>query len=154
MPFLGPNISAHRFFPDMRFVAVNSKYSLVSHTFELGIFNDADKRESKMYHSGLVGCLPAPNIFHLANEFAKGKMFWNLGILGENFLRSFKRLNGAILRTGIFWRSPGWFPPWICLQNNTTVPLFWILVYWTFFYPDVLLWTCFRVPVPLQFWVV
>ena len=28
-------------------------------------------------HSGPVGCLPAPNIFHLANEFAKGKMFWN-----------------------------------------------------------------------------
>ena len=28
-------------------------------------------------HSGLVGYLPAPNIFHLANEFAKGKMFWN-----------------------------------------------------------------------------
>ena len=29
-------------------------------------------------HLGPVGCLPAPNIFHLANEFAKGKMFWNL----------------------------------------------------------------------------
>ena len=28
-------------------------------------------------HSGPVGCLPAPNIFRLANEFAKGKMFWN-----------------------------------------------------------------------------
>ena len=27
--------------------------------------------------SGPVGCLPAPNIFYLANEFAKGKMFWN-----------------------------------------------------------------------------
>ena len=29
-------------------------------------------------HSGPVGCLPAPNIFHLANEFAKGKMFCNM----------------------------------------------------------------------------
>ena len=28
-------------------------------------------------HLGPVGCLPAPNIFHLANELAKGKMFWN-----------------------------------------------------------------------------
>ena len=29
-------------------------------------------------HSGPVGCLPALNIFPLANEtFAKGKMFWN-----------------------------------------------------------------------------
>ena len=28
-------------------------------------------------HSGPVGSLSAPNIFHLANEFAKGKMFWN-----------------------------------------------------------------------------
>ena len=32
-------------------------------------------------HSGPVGCHPAPNILHLANEFAKGKMFWN----GEKF---------------------------------------------------------------------
>ena len=32
-------------------------------------------------HSGPVGCLPAPNIFHLANEFAKGKMFWNIFVL-------------------------------------------------------------------------
>ena len=28
-------------------------------------------------HAVPVGCLPAPNIFHLANEFVKGKMFWN-----------------------------------------------------------------------------
>ena len=28
-------------------------------------------------HLGPVGCLPAPNIFPSANEFAKGKMFWN-----------------------------------------------------------------------------
>ena len=28
-------------------------------------------------HAGPVGCLPTPNIFPLANEFAKGKMFWN-----------------------------------------------------------------------------
>ena len=28
-------------------------------------------------HLGPIGCLPAPNIFHLANEFAEGKMFWN-----------------------------------------------------------------------------
>ena len=27
-------------------------------------------------HSGLVGCQPASNIFPLANEFAKGKMFF------------------------------------------------------------------------------
>ena len=32
---LGPNISAHRFFPDMRLVALNSKYSLISNIFEL-----------------------------------------------------------------------------------------------------------------------
>ena len=31
-------------------------------------------------HSGIVGCQPAPIIFPLANEFAKGKMFWNLVI--------------------------------------------------------------------------
>ena len=36
------------------------------------------KKCSYSRHSGPVGCLPAPNIFHLANEFAKGKMFWNL----------------------------------------------------------------------------
>ena len=47
-PTLGPNISAQRFFPGMRFVALNSKYSLVSHIFELGIFDDALKRESKL----------------------------------------------------------------------------------------------------------
>ena len=29
-------------------------------------------------HSGSVGFLPAPTIFHLANEFAKGKMFCNM----------------------------------------------------------------------------
>ena len=43
MPTLGPNISAHRFFPDMRFVAVNSKYSLISHIIEFGIFIEAHK---------------------------------------------------------------------------------------------------------------
>ena len=30
---------------------------------------------------GSVGCLPTSNIFHLANEFAKGKMFWNQEII-------------------------------------------------------------------------
>ena len=44
---LGPNISAHRFFPDIRFEAVNSKYSLVSHIFEWGIFNDALRHHKK-----------------------------------------------------------------------------------------------------------
>ena len=38
---LGPNILAQRFFPDMRFVAVNLKYSLVSHIFKMRIFNDS-----------------------------------------------------------------------------------------------------------------
>ena len=42
--YLGPHI-----FRDMRFVAVNSKYGLVSHIFELGIFNEGFKREPKMY---------------------------------------------------------------------------------------------------------
>ena len=28
-------------------------------------------------HSGPVGCQPAPNIFSLAKEFPRGKMFWN-----------------------------------------------------------------------------
>ena len=42
--------------------------------------NDALKRDQKcpyFPHLGPVGFLPAPNIFHLANEFAKGKMYWN-----------------------------------------------------------------------------
>ena len=38
---------------------------------------DVNKNCPHFPHSGSVGCLPAPNIFHLANEFAKGKMFWN-----------------------------------------------------------------------------
>ena len=33
---LGANISAYRLFPDIPLVAVNSKYSLVSHILELG----------------------------------------------------------------------------------------------------------------------
>ena len=57
MPTLGPNISAHRVFPDMRFVAVNSKYSLVSHIFELGIFNDAPKPLSKVPENSPFGSL-------------------------------------------------------------------------------------------------
>ena len=28
-------------------------------------------------HSGSVGCQPPASIFSLANEYAKGKMFWN-----------------------------------------------------------------------------
>ena len=63
---MGPNISVHRFFPDMRFVPVNPKYSEVS-------------QRSYSPRLGPVGCLPAPSIFHLANEFGKGKMFWNAG---------------------------------------------------------------------------
>ena len=38
-------------------------------------------------HSGPVGCLPTPNIFTLANEFAKGKMFWNLALPNQLQLR-------------------------------------------------------------------
>ena len=55
---LGLNNSAHRFFLDMRFVAVDSKYSLVLHIFELGIFNDAPKHHQKCINSqsGPVGC--------------------------------------------------------------------------------------------------
>ena len=43
---------------------------------------DSSPGQSCLYfpHSGPVGCLPAPKIFHLANEFAKGKMFWNSNI--------------------------------------------------------------------------
>ena len=45
------------------------------------MFNDACKPLKKCTyspHSGLVGCLPVPNIYHLANEFTKGKMFWTI----------------------------------------------------------------------------
>ena len=45
---LGPNISAPRFFPDMQFVAVNSKYSLISHMFDLTIFNDREQTPTKV----------------------------------------------------------------------------------------------------------
>ena len=64
---------------DMRFVAVISKYSLVSHA-SLGFLmtrTDPTQKCTFSPHSGPVGCLPAPNSFHLANEFAKGKMFCN-----------------------------------------------------------------------------
>ena len=37
LPTLGPNISAHRFFPDMRFALLNSKYIIVSHVSEFRI---------------------------------------------------------------------------------------------------------------------
>ena len=53
----GSNISAQRFLPDMRFVAVNSKYSLVSYIFELGIFNDRHKPESKLPENSSFGSL-------------------------------------------------------------------------------------------------
>ena len=80
LPILDQNISAHRFLPDLQSVAVNSKYSLISHIFELGIFKHVQKRDPKIYfpHSGPIGCQPATNIFSLENEFAKGKIFWNL----------------------------------------------------------------------------
>ena len=43
-------------------------------------------------HSAPVGWLPAPNIFPLAKEnFAKGKMFWNLNIF--NFSNNFQNFN-------------------------------------------------------------
>ena len=41
--------------------------------------------------SGPVGCLPAPNIFpfsKLANEFAKGKMFLNVGVVKQETVHS------------------------------------------------------------------
>ena len=37
------------FFPPIRFAAVNSKYSLVSHIFELGVVNERPKRDLQMY---------------------------------------------------------------------------------------------------------
>ena len=39
---------------------------------------DWNKKCPYSTHSGPVGCLPAPNIFRLGNQFAKGKMFWNV----------------------------------------------------------------------------
>ena len=87
MPTLGPNISAHRFLPDIKLEALNSKYSLALHIFEWGIFNDALKLQQKCPNStqsGQGGCQPASNIFPLANKFAEGKMFWNLGQKGIN----------------------------------------------------------------------
>ena len=39
--------------------------------------SDVNKNCPYFPHSGPVGWLPAPNNFHFANEFAKGKMFWN-----------------------------------------------------------------------------
>ena len=46
-------------------------------------------------HSGLVVCLPAPNIFHLANEFDKRKMFWSA------YYKQLKEVQG----------------PWVSLKN-------------------------------------
>ena len=60
LSILCSNISAHRFFPDMRFVAVNSKYSLVSYIFELGIFNDAPRHHSQMYLFSSLGSRRVP----------------------------------------------------------------------------------------------
>ena len=40
---LGPNILVLRFFPDLQYAAFKSKYSLVLHIFELGIFDDGVK---------------------------------------------------------------------------------------------------------------
>ena len=71
----------------MRFVAVNSKYNQVSHILELRIFDDALKRDTKMYLFSPLGSrrVPtAPNIFHFANESAKGKMFWNKVTVNHN----------------------------------------------------------------------
>ena len=62
----GPKYLGHQTFPDMAF---NSKYSLVSHILELGIINYRLKNVR-------IRCLSRPNIFPLANTFAKGKMFW------------------------------------------------------------------------------
>ena len=45
---LSSNFLGQRFFPNFQFVAVNAKYSLVSHIFELGILYNADKRHQKM----------------------------------------------------------------------------------------------------------
>ena len=67
---LGPNISAHRLFSDMRFLAVNSKYTRVSHIYELGVLYDAGKHLPRLPrnfpYSDAVKCHPAPNIFPLA----------------------------------------------------------------------------------------
>ena len=59
---------------------VNSKYSLISHNLSLVYLMTLTSTTQKCpnyLHLGLVGCRPAPIIFPLANEFDKGKMFWN-----------------------------------------------------------------------------
>ena len=83
MPTLGPNISAHRFFPDMRFVAVNSKYSLVSHIYSSRGYlisrSNPIKNELTLTIWVPVGDCPSLTFSLLAKVFAKvfakGKMF-------------------------------------------------------------------------------
>ena len=103
---------AQIFFPDMRFVAVNSKYSLVLHIFELGIFNRAPRHHTKYLktpHSGPIGCQPAPHIFPLAKEdFAKEKMFWNNHRTEKNRLYLVQQIQGNIIFHVFLWIS--WTP--------------------------------------------
>ena len=72
---LGPKYLGPQTFPDKRFVAVNSKYSLISHIFELGIFNDGDKPQSKLPLSRRV---PA-SAYHF--PFSKGNLCWRENVL-------------------------------------------------------------------------
>ena len=56
---------------------------------------DVNQKCPYFLHSGPVGWLPAPNIFHLANEFDKRKMFWSA------YYKQLKEVQG----------------PWVSLKN-------------------------------------
>ena len=54
------------------------------------------------HHSGPEGCLPAPNIFHLANEFAKGENVLELYLEDKIILHSSLRFLGVVIFDDMF----------------------------------------------------
>ena len=110
LPTLGQNISAYRFFPDMRFVAVNSKYSLVSHIFELGIFNAWNKNVRKLLIWVPVGDCLSLTFSLLAKVFAKGKMFWYQRVpLPSGWAKTFSLCNCFCFDHWNHWQVKGAF---------------------------------------------
>ena len=72
----GPDHLGSQIFPDMRFAPRNSKYSLVSHIFELGYLMMPPSPIQKCLNTPHLG--PGLTFSLLAKVFAKGKMFWYL----------------------------------------------------------------------------